>query len=275
MPLFYFGRYFWSIFWWNHWWRYQFATLHDTKSWISLKRKKIFRIGKFHTSWVWNVFQISIIYFLFHMHFNINLILILNFEGSHLRLLVNNVEAKITEFQWILHITYMIRLVSVILNIKDAHSSVLSCWNCQSRKVTWAVSATSESTSDIYTLFDGLAYNAWRYFASYVVTSNEQNVRSYYMLKDRIRGLLFHYNIKYYFAIGFYFFGKSIQENPDSVCENDVNNEQNVRRYYICQTIEREVDYSTAKKRKKTLLFWLLFFGKSTQNILILSVRMT
>ena len=95
------------------------------------------------------------------------------------------------------------------------------------------------------------------------------------MLKDRIRGLLFHYNIKYYFAIGFYFFGKSIQENPDSVCENDVNNEQNVRRYYICQTIEREVDYSTAKKRKKTLLFWLLFFGKSTQNILILSVRMT
>ena len=41
----------------------------------------------------------------------------------------------------------------------------------------------------------------------------------------------------------------------------------------ICQTIEREVDYSTAKKKK--LLFWLLFSGKSIQNILILSVRMT
>ena len=40
----------------------------------------------------------------------------------------------------------------------------------------------------------------------------------------------------------------------------------------ICQTIEREVDYSTAKKK---LLFWLLFSGKSIQNILILSVRMT
>ena len=99
--------------------------------------------------------------------------------------------------------------------------------------MTRAVSATSESTSDIYTLFDGLAYNACRYFASYVVTSNEQNVRSYYMLKHRRRGLFFHYKKNYYFAIGFYFFGKSIQENPDSVCENDVNNEQNVRRYYM------------------------------------------
>ena len=32
-----------------------------------------------------------------------------------------------------------------------------------------------------------------------------------------------------YFRIGFYFFGKSIQKHPYSVCENDVNNEQNVR----------------------------------------------
>ena len=29
------------------------------------------------------------------------------------------------------------------------------------------------------------------------------------------------------------FFGKSIQKHPDSVCENDVNNEQNVRTYYM------------------------------------------
>ena len=34
--------------------------------------------------------------------------------------------------------------------------------------------------------------------------SNEQNVRSYYMLNHRIRGLLFHYKKKY-LAIGFYF----------------------------------------------------------------------
>ena len=35
----------------------------------------------------------------------------------------------------------------------------------------------------------------------------------------------------------------------------------------LCQTIEREVDFSTAEKE---LLFWLLFSGKSIQNILIL-----
>ena len=45
------------------------------------------------------------------------------------------------------------------------------------------------------------------------------------------RGLLFHYKKSCYFAIGFYFFGKSIQENPDSVCKNDVNNEQNICGY--------------------------------------------
>jgi len=64
--------------------------------------------------------------------------------------------------------------------------------------------------------------------------SNEQNVRSYYMLNHRIRGLLFHYKKKNcYFTIGFYFFGKSIEKHPDSVCENDVNNEQNVRGHYM------------------------------------------
>ena len=67
------------------------------------------------------------------------------------------------------------------------------------------------------------------------------------MLNQRIRGLLFHFKKNYYFATGFYFFGKSIQENPDSVCENDVNNEQNVRK-----TIKREVDNSTVKEKKKT-----------------------
>ena len=66
------------------------------------------------------------------------------------------------------------------------------------------------------------------------------------MLNHRIRALLFHYKKKCYFAIGFYFFGKSIQKHPDSVCENEVNNEQNAG--IICQTIEREVEYSTAKK---------------------------
>ena len=42
-----------------------------------------------------------------------------------------------------------------------------------------------------YILFDGLTYNTRGYFASCVYTSNEQNVRSYYMLNHRIRDLLF------------------------------------------------------------------------------------
>ena len=40
-------------------------------------------------------------------------------------------------------------------------------------------------------------------------TSNEQNVRSCYMLNHRIRGLLLHHKKKKcYFAIGLYFFGR-------------------------------------------------------------------
>ena len=101
--------------------------------------------------------------------------------------------------------------------------------------------------------------------------SNEQNVLSYYMLNHRIRGLLFHYKKNCYFAIGFYSFGNNIQKHPDSVCENDVNNEQNVRGYYMSNHWTRGWLFYCKKK----LLFWLLFSGKSIQNILILSVRVT
>ena len=59
--------------------------------------------------------------------------------------------------------------------------------------------------------------------------SNEQNVCSYYMLNHRIRGLLFHYKKNCLFCDWLVFFCKSIQKHSDSVCENDVNNEQNVR----------------------------------------------
>ena len=62
-------------------------------------------------------------------------------------------------------------------------------------------------TRNLYTLFDGLAYSTCGYFAICVVVfrapqgrrkirSNEQNVRSYYMLNHRMRGLSFHYKEK-------------------------------------------------------------------------------
>ena len=94
---------------------------------------------------------------------------------------------------------------------------------------------------------------------------NEQNVRSYYMLNHRIRGLLFHYKKKLLFSNWFLFFGKSIQKHRDSVWENDVNNEQNVHAYYAKPLNERLTMYC-----KRKMLFWLLFSSKSIQNILIL-----
>ena len=43
--------------------------IYMTKAQISLKRKKIFQNRKCHSSWFWNVFQISFSYFLLHRHF--------------------------------------------------------------------------------------------------------------------------------------------------------------------------------------------------------------
>ena len=96
-------------------------------------------------------------------------------------------------------------------------------------------------------------------------TSNEQNVRSYCMLNHRIRGLLFHYKKNCYFAIGFYFLGKSIQKHPDSVCENDVNNEQTVRKYYAKPLNERLIIL-----HKKTCYFgfyFLFYFHPSVRPV--------
>ena len=42
-----------------------------------------------------------------------------------------------------------------------------------------------------------------------------------------------HYKKKLLFGNLLLFFGKSIQKHPDSICENDVGNEQNVRVYYM------------------------------------------
>ena len=52
------------------------------------------------------------------------------------------------------------------------------------------------------------------------------------MLNHGIRGLLFHYKKIAILQLASFFFGKRIQKHPGSVCENDVNNEQNVRGYY-------------------------------------------
>ena len=69
--------------------------------------------------------------------------------------------------------------------------------------------------------------------------SNEENVRSYILYANhRIRGLLFPYKKNCYLSVKMTL---TINKMFAGI---------------ICQTIEREVDYSTAKKE---LLFWLLF----------------
>ena len=44
--------------------------LHNTKTWISLTRTKIFQKRTLHSSLLWKAFQISSNYFLLHRHFN-------------------------------------------------------------------------------------------------------------------------------------------------------------------------------------------------------------
>ena len=97
------------------------------------------------------------------------------------------------------------------------------------------------NSENIYTLFDGLAYNTSRYFASGVVFFRAPQGRgkiraiskNVLFAKPSNKRFIIPPQKNCYFAIGFYFFGKSIQKHPDSVCENDVNNEQNVRGYYM------------------------------------------
>ena len=75
---------------------------------------------------------------------------------------------------------------------------------------------------NIYILFDGLAYNTCGYFASCVVffrapqgqASIEQNVRSCYMLRHRIRGLLFHYKKNIILQLAFILLVRVFRNTP-------------------------------------------------------------
>ena len=83
-----------------------------------------------------------------------------------------------------------------------------------------------------YTLFDGLAYNTCRYFASCIVfvraPQGQGKILAMCQMSARIIGLLFHYKkILFCNWLQSIFLGKSIHKNPDLVCKNDVNNELN------------------------------------------------
>ena len=92
-----------------------------------------------------------------------------------------------------------------------------------------------------------IAYNTCGYFASRVVFFRtpqgggwggkyEQWAKCplvFYAKPSNKRFIIPPQKKRCYFASDFYFFGKSIQKHPDSVFKNDVNNEQNVREYYM------------------------------------------
>ena len=102
-------------------------------------------------------------------------------------------------------------------------------------------------------------------------TSNEQKRPLVLYAKPSNKRFIIPLQKNCYFAIGFYFLVRVFRNTliPSVKMTLTMNK---MLAGIICQTIEREGDYSTAKKK---LLFWLLFSGKSVQNILILSVRMT
>ena len=101
--------------------------------------------------------------------------------------------------------------------------------------------------------------------------SNEQNVRPYYMLNHGIRGTLFHYQKIFILQLVSMFLVRVFRNTLIPAVKMTLT----INKMFagiICQTNEREVDYSTAKEK---MLFWLLLSGKSIENILIISVRMT
>ena len=68
---------------WNDLWRHHFPHLHNTKTRISLQRKKIFQKGKRHSSSLWKAFQTRSNYFLLHRHFK-------NAQNHFFAILVDN-----------------------------------------------------------------------------------------------------------------------------------------------------------------------------------------
>ena len=103
-------------------------------------------------------------------------------------------------------------------------------------------------------------------------TSNEQNVRSYYMLNHRIRGLLFHSKKIVILQLASIFLVRVFKNTliPSVKMTFTMNKMFAGIILYVKPLNERLIILV-----QKKMLFWLLFSGKSIQNILILSVRMT
>ena len=94
-------------------------------------------------------------------------------------------------------------------------------------------------------------------------TSNEQNVCSYDMLNHRIRGLLFHYKKKNYLAIGFCFLVRVFRDILILSLRMTLTISKMFARI-ICQTIEWEVNYFTAKEKWYFGFYFLMRVSKTS-----------
>ena len=99
-----------------------------------------------------------------------------------------------------------------------------------------------------------------------VFTSNEQNVRPYYMLNHRIRGLSFHYKKNCHFAIGFYFLVRVFRNILIPSVRMTLTMSKMFARI-ICQTIELEVDYFTTKENCYFGFYFLVRISKHPDSV--------
>ena len=75
-------------------WRHHWSNLHNRKTSISLKRKKIFQKEKRHSSALWKAFQISRRYFSCHMHFKKD---VLKLPGNEILVLLLKASFQISD----------------------------------------------------------------------------------------------------------------------------------------------------------------------------------
>ena len=96
-------------------------------------------------------------------------------------------------------------------------------------------------------------------------TSNEQNVRSYFMLNHRIRGLLFHHKKKMLFCNWLLFFLVRVFRNILIPSLRMTLTMSKMFASIICQSIEWKVNYSTAKNVILASIFYLIFVSRFVQ----------
>mgnify|MGYP007058634249 CR=1 FL=1 len=124
----------------------QFPNLRTQKLKYLWKEKKLFENGKHHTSWFWNVFQISSIYFLLHGHLKgksyentqLRLLLSILLEEhltsnfivciSRYKSLISKLRQSVRDFYWKLHAFSMVHFWTLLIFVSTSSPSLNFVW---------------------------------------------------------------------------------------------------------------------------------------------------